>query len=426
MKKSLSILFFLFTFLIAVSFLSAQAGGRLSLWSFTDEVEDLINNYFRRDNRAIQIDYSYITIDQFENRLDRVLASGRGAPDVIALEDAFVRRYVESGELLDLTDIYEANRDRLMAYPVEVGTYNGRVYALSWQACPGAMFYRRSLARKYLGTDDPRVVQTFFSSIDRMMETAEKFKEKSKDSCVLVSSINDLFLPFLYARSSPWVVNGRLVIDPAMERYMDVCKTLRDSRMEGRVGQWSGGWFDGMSDELTDANMKQTEVFSYFLPTWGLHYVLKLYSTNYDGSVSTAGDWAMIQGPVPYRWGGTWLAVNKNTQNPSAARELISYITANDSFQERWVRDTGDLVTNLAVIQRISGSYSEPFLGGQNHYSAFAEIAGRVNGSLAQATDQIIEDLFREELNFFLDGDKTKAQTLADFRRQVQSQLGLQ
>jgi len=419
MKKTSAVFLSIILSIIIVSTLPAQTSGRLTVWSFTDEVGQMIDGYVRPAYRGAQITYTYTLTDQFEARLDPVLASGRGAPDVFALEAAFVRKYVESGLLLDLTDIYNENRSRLLTYPAEVGTYNGRVYALSWQACPGAMFYRRSLARKYLGTDDPQVVQTYFSSLNKMMETAKRLADSSGGLCVLTASREELFIPFLYARNSPWVVNERLVIDPVMEQYMDVCETLQENRLEGRVGQWSFGWFDGMRDELFNENGKRMEVFSYFLPTWGLHYVLKTNASE------TSGDWAMIQGPVPYRWGGTWLAAYRNTQNPGFARELIRYLTTDDNFLVRYAYDSGDLITSNTVIERIRNDFSEPFLGGQNHYAAFAQIAGNVNGRLDQATDQSIERFFLEEVTAYVNGEKSKAHALSDFRRQVQWGLGI-
>jgi len=260
-----------------------QNSNKLIIWSFTDEIANFTNNPtwgFKATHPNIQVDYSQTPSDQFQAKVDPVLQTGQGAPDIIALESAFVRKYVESGLLLDLTDIYEANKNKLLAYPVEVGTYKGKVYALSWQTCPGAMFYRRSLARKYLGTDDPKTVQTYFANFNKLLETAQLLNQKSNGSCVVVSSLGDLRNPFLSARKQPWIVDNKLVIDPAMEQYMDICKTLHDNRWEGRVGQWSEGWFNGM---------KREQVFSYFLPTWGLHYVLK---TN---TPQTSGDWAMIQ-----------------------------------------------------------------------------------------------------------------------------------
>jgi len=406
---------FLIMTLFAVNILSAQnLGGKLSVWSFTDEIREMVNKFFKPAYKNIQVQYIQIPSDQFQEAIDPLLASGKGAPDVITLEYAFIRKYVESGLLLDITDIYETNKNKMLAYPVEVGTYNGKVYALSWQATPGAMFYRRSLARRYLGTDDPDTIQEYFSNPDKFLETAKLLGEKSNGRCVVVSSLNELINPFLGARTQPWIVNRKLVIDPAMEKLMDISKTLHDNRLEGRVGQWSEGWFNGMKGELTDERGRLVEVFSYFLPTWGLHYVLKTNAPN------TSGDWAMIQGPAPYYWGGTWLGAWKNTQNPDAAKEFIRYLTTDNNFLESWVKETGDFVSNTEVVNKIKDNFSEPYIGGQNHYAAFSKIAKNINGKLSQKNDEIItDDLFREMIYSYLLGEKTKEQALADFRLQV-------
>ncbi|MDR0456445.1 MAG: ABC transporter substrate-binding protein [Treponema sp.] len=402
----------------------AQAGGRgagsgkLVIWSFTDELANMTNNYYKQSHPGVEVDYSQTPSDQFQAKIDPVLPTGQGAPDIIALESAFVRKYVESGLLLDITDVYEANKSKLLSYPVEVGTYNGKVYGMSWQACPGAMFYRRSLAKKYFGTDDPKTVQTYFTNFNKLLETAKLLKDKSSGSCVVVSSVSDLYNSFMSARKDPWVVNGKLVIDPAMEQYLDICKTLHDNRWEGRVGQWSEGWFAGMKGELRDEAGKPVEVFSYFLPTWGLHYVLK---TN---APDTSGDWAMIPGPSSYRWGGTWVGASKFTKNVDAVKEFIRYVTTDDAFLEAWAKDSGDMVSNVNVINKIKDAYSEPFLGGQNHYAEFAEMAKAVNGKLLQGSDEAIEGLFGEAMASFINGEKTKAQALADFRSQAEAQFG--
>ena len=424
MKKAFVILTAL---VILLSVSGCKKKDVLTVWSFTDELDEMINGaganpvslYYTKAFPDVKIEYSMTPTDQFPNKLDPVLQSGRGAPDVFALEAAFVRKYVESGLLLDLTDIYEANKYKLLAYPAEIGMYEGKVYGMSWQACPGAMFYRRSLAKKYLGTDDPAVVQTYFTDLNKFLETARLLKDKSNGLCVVVSSRGDLVNPFLGARKQPWVVNGKLVIDPAMEQLMDISKIIHDNRFDGRVGQWSEGWFAGMNGTLRDENNNLLEAFSYFLPTWGLHYVLK---TN---APDTAGDWAMIPGPAPYRWGGTWVGAWKNTKNPEGAKKLIAWLTTDDTFSERWALEKGDLVNNLNVVNKIKDNYSEPFLGGQNHYAEFAEMAKTVDGKLVQGTDQAIEGLFGEALTAFVEGEKTKAQALADFRSQVEITLGL-
>ena len=399
-----------------------DASNKLVVWSFTDELDGMITKYFQEDGRykgKYEIEYSLTPTDQFPNKLDPVLASGSGCPDVFALEDAFVRKYVESGLLLDLTDVYNEIKDKMIAYPAEVGTYNGKVYGLSWQVTPGAVFYRRSLAKKYLGTDDPAEVQKYLANWDKFLETAELLKSKSSGNCYIVSSTGDLLMPFKSGRKNPWVVNDKLVVDPVMEEYMEMCKTLKDRGIEGRVGQWSEGWFAGMKGVLADEAGNTKEVFSYFLPTWGLHYVLK---TN---APETAGDWAMCAGPVGYRWGGTWVGAWAKTKNPNAAKELIKYVATDDAFLEAWARDTGDVVSNAKVVNKIKDTFSEPFLGGQNHYAEFAEMAKSVNGKLSQGTDQAIEGIFGEAVGAYVNGEKTKDQAIADFKDQVAAQLSL-
>ncbi len=402
-----------------------KAGGKeeakkLVVWSFTDELQTMIDKYYKVDHPDIEVEYSLTPTDQFPNKLDPVLASGNGAPDVFALEDAFVRKYVEQGDklMLDLTDVYNEIKSKMIPYPAEVGMYNGKVYGLSWQACPGAYFYRRSLAKKYLGSDDPATVQKSFKDWNTFLATARNLKKASGGKCVILSTTGDLFKPFQGARKGPWIQGGKLVVDPAMEAYMDMAKTLKDEGLEGRQGQWSEGWFAGFKGELKDEAGKPVEVFGTFLPTWGLHYVLKPNAGN------TAGDWGMIAGPAPYRWGGTWVGAYKGTKVPKLAKDFIKYVATDDSFLTRWAKDTGDVVSNNNVINAIKDTYNEPFLNGQNHYAEFAAMANNVDGKLNQGTDQAVEGFWGEAVGSFVNGEKSKADALADFKKHVADELG--
>jgi ABC-type glycerol-3-phosphate transport system substrate-binding protein len=395
-----------------------DASKNLVVWSFTDELEGMINNYYKAAHPDITVEYSMTPTDQFPNKLDPVLQSGSGTPDVFALENAFVRKYIESDLLLPLDDVYEEVKGKMADYPMKIGSYNGHVYGMAWQVCPGALFYRRSLAKAYLGTDDPAEVQKYVANLDKFVETAKLLKEKSNGKCDIVSSTGDMFMPYKGARKSPWVVDDKLVIDPAMEKFMDMCKTLHDNNLEGRVGQWSEGWFAGMKGTLKDEKGNPIEVFCYLLPTWGLHYVLK------QNSPDTAGDWAMCAGPANYYWGGTWIAAYKNTKNPNAAKEMIKYLATDDTFLTAYAKASGDTVGNLNVQNALKDSFSDPYLDGQNHYKEFCEMAKGIDGSLIQGTDQQIESLFNEEVAAYTNGEKSKEQALKDFKAQVSSTMG--
>ena len=397
---------------------SAKSSDKLTVWSFTDELQGMIDEYYKPSHPNMQVEYSMTPTDQFPNKLDPVLQSGNGCPDVFALENAFVRKYIESGLLLPLDDVYAEVKDKMADYPMQIGSYNGHVYGMAWQVCPGALFYRRSLAKKYLGTDDPKAVQEYVKDLDTFVKTAALLKEKSNGLCDIVSSTGDMFMPYKAARKQPWVVNDALVIDPAMEKYMDMCKTLHDNNYEGRVSQWSEGWFAGMKGTLKDEYGNPVEVFCYLLPTWGLHYTLK------QNAPETSGDWAMCAGPANYYWGGTWIAAYKGTKNPDGAKEMIKYLATDDDFLLAYAKKSGDTVGNLKVQETLKDNMSEAFLDGQNHYKDFCEMAKGIDGSLIQGSDQQIEQLFSEEVAAYANGEKSKEQALADFKTQVSSTMG--
>jgi len=400
---------------VALGGLSAQS-KKLVIWSFTDELQKMIE-YYKADNPGVEIEFVLVPNDVYQSKLKPVLQSGTDAPDVFTLEAAYVKGYVGTGWMADISSL-SAKAANTMAYTKDIVTdANGRLRALSWQATPGAYFYRASLAKKYWGSDDPKVIQAKLSNLNNFVKAAEELKTKSKGTAVIISSQGDLFQVFKAGRKDPWVKNNTFVLDPVMLTLMDVVKSFRDKGYEGRVGQWSEGWFAGMKGALADAKGAAVEVMGYFLPTWGLHYVLK------QNAPETSGDWRMIQGPIPYFWGGTWVAAYNKSTNKAEALKFIEYVTTNEKFLTAWAKDTGDMVSNTKVVDAIKGTYKEPYLGGQNHYEAFAAMTKTINGKILSGYDQEIESIFQEQMTAFADGTKTKAVAVKDLKEAVASQF---
>jgi multiple sugar transport system substrate-binding protein len=66
----------------------------------------------------------------------------------------------------------------------------------------------------------------------------------------------------------------KLVIDPMVWSTSTLPNSCATTATNHRLQQWTEGWFAGMSDTLVGADGNPKKVFSYFLPTWGLPYVL--------------------------------------------------------------------------------------------------------------------------------------------------------
>ncbi len=404
----------------------------LKVWSFTNEINTMAIA-FEGKHPDVDVQYTLIpmTNGEYQTKLRAAIGTA-DTPDVIALEAAFVKEYVESDDILtDISDLLPA-AEAAKTYPsvLGVGTDNGVLKALSYQATPGALFYRRSLAKEYFGTDDPAEIQALLSDLDKFTAAAAVIKEKSGGNTYMVGSSGDFQNPFFANRAQPWVVDDALVVDPMVEKYVEIAKIFRDEGYEAQAAQWGEGWFAGMNDSLADANGTPKQVFSYFLPTWGLPYVLAPNAKSADGSKDTSGDWGVISGPLPYQWGGTWVGAVQGTPNLELAKEFITFATIDEENLTNWAtgvytneylkaidpevpddqaQAAGDFVSSQIVVEKITDSFDKSalseFLGGQNSYGGFAAAAPSVNSKLMTGSDDAIQRALNDPINQYLNGE---------------------
>jgi multiple sugar transport system substrate-binding protein len=414
----------------------AAAEGKtvLNVWSFTNEIMTMAIA-FEGKHPDVDVVYTMIpmTNGEYQTKLMATLGTDQ-VPDVVALEAAFVKSYVESDFLADLSSL-QADVDAAEVYPVvtEVGTADGVLKALSYQATPGALFYRRSLAKEYFGTDDPTEMQEILKDMDAYTAAAEVVKTKSDGNTYMVSSNGDFQNLFYANREQPWVVDDTLTVDPMVNKFVETAKIFRDNGYESQATQWQEGWFAGMNDSLVDAAGNPKQVFSYFLPTWGLPYTLATHATTEDGSSTTVGDWAIIPGPLSYQWGGTWVGAMKETKNMDLALEFIRFCTLDEENLTNWAtgvytndylkaidpevpgdqaQAAGDFVGSKVVVEKITDGFDDSamsdFLGGQNSYGGFAAAAPSVSARLMQGSDDAIQRALNDPVNSYLAGEITE------------------
>lgn len=431
---------------------AGKVGGTLKIWSFTTELNTMAVAY-KEAHPEVNVEYTMIpmTNGEYQTKVKAAISSG-DVPDVIALEAAFVRDYVESDFLLPLDDLVpQAKSIEVYPFVLDVGTFEGTTKAFSYQATPGAVFYRRSIAKKYLGTDDPVKVQEMMKDMDSFKEVAKILHDKSNGDVFAVCSSGDFNNLFFANRETPWVVDGELNIDQKVYDMIETAKEFRDNGWEAQATQWGQGWFAGMNDSLVDAAGNPKQVFAYFLPTWGLPYVLMPNATqkvvdNTTVGESTVGDWACINGPMPYYWGGTWMGVMDSSKNVATAKSFIEFATLNESTLKNWAlgkytndylkkidpnigdsqsQGAGDFVCSQKVVREITSQFdnaeTSAFLAGQNSYSGFAKAAPAISLKLMQGTDDAIQRSLNDPLNNYVEGKSTLDECIAAFKDEVRT-----
>ena len=158
---------------------------------------------------------------------------------------------------------------------------------MCWQATPGCFIYRTDIAKEVLGTDDPAKVQEYVKDWDTFLDTAETMKQAGYK---MLSGPSDAKKPIIDQRTSAWVENDTVNIDPVITEYLEFAKKLYDGEYTNNNAQWSDGW----NTDFT------ADVFGYFGCTWFTYW-----SINDKEGSETYGKRNMCQGPTTYHWGGT-------------------------------------------------------------------------------------------------------------------------
>ena len=402
----------------------------LKVWSFTNELPTMISDYYLADHPGeFEMEFTMVDNDQFEAKLDAALMSGEG-PDIWGINVANVKKYVNSGVLADMNDLLDRAREIGIAnYVISLGTdTEGTLRTLSFQATPGAIWYRRSIAEKYLGVSEPEDVTPLFADLDAMHETALKLHDASDGKCYLMCDPSELWFIFDGARTSPFVVDDKIVIDPIMKDFMEALKVYMDEGLIINTPSYAEGWYASMSDSLRDAGGDPIEIFCYPNATWFGNFCAAPSAVSTDGTVDTTGDWAIIKSPNFFFNGGTFWGVNANSKNVDLAKKVFEYLTLDTDFLERYCASTGDYPASAAVAEALTPDMAFDLLNNQNHYLVFNEIAGNI---VEKYTDNYFDDTIR---GFFMDqaieyanGNKDMDTALNDYQEALIGQYpGLQ
>ncbi|MBB6637130.1 ABC transporter substrate-binding protein [Cohnella thailandensis] len=408
----------------------------INLWAFTDEIPNM-EAKFIQTHPDLNVEFKNTVIattdGAYQPALDQALAAGgKDAPDIYAAESAFVLKYTQgdaSGYAanyadLGLTDdmVKEAG---IAQYSVDIGTLDGNLKGLGYQATGGSFIYRRSIAKEVFGTDDPATIKDAVGpGWDKFFDAAAKLKDKGY---AIVSGDGDIWHPIENSSDKGWIVDGKLHIDPKREQFLDYSKKLTDEGYSNGTQDWQEAWYADMSGSGAKP------VFGFFGPAWLINYVM-------NGQVKdTNGDWAVTEPTTGFFWGGTWVLANKDvTKDDAKAKvvaEFIKWITLDTSdtgLQNYWAngtlkdgeQGTKDSVASSVVMAKSNGTVE--LLGGQNMFEVFVPANANATGKNLTQYDESINQIWRDQVRSYAAGKKSREDALKDFKQNVKDQLGIE
>ena len=387
---------------------NTDLSGTLEVWGWTTDPEYQIEA-FEKAYPNVTVNYTMIGTD-YDTKMQTIVDNRTEGPDVFYADVKTVKNYIESDAWETLTDDpYNIDVSDSEDYTVKLGSdSDGNVKALSYQATPGGFWYKRDLAKKYLGTDDPDEISEMLSTTEGMLDVAEKLKEGSNGETHMFASYKDLWQFANYGmRSVAWVDGNKFQMDDYIQEFFDLAKTVRDNDYDAKIDTWSEAWYASCADD---------SVFGYAEPTWGLQYVIQ------TGAPDSEGNWGLASMPAAYFNGGSYLGVYQESQNKELAAEYVKFVCTNKDFLTQYANDKGDYTSLKSVNKEIADSgYEESWCAGQNTFKFFSDQMDKINTDIVTKYDDTIGNLMLNNVDLYLNGQLDKDAAIAQFKDDVAS-----
>lgn len=390
--------------------------GKLTFWHFNKDESPNIVREFNRVYPNIEIALSVIPDkdQQYQNKLAASIRAGAGVPDVFAVESAFAKKFVDMpNAYADLTERAKDHVSNMIPYTIQVGTdNNGLLKALSNQGTPGALAYKKSAAKKYLGTDESIKIADMMSTPEKMLKAAKTLKEKSGGKVSLFPTFEEPLRMYIGGRSKSWVVNDKLTIDQKMLDFIDFAKTLRNNNYAAEFDQWSPSW--------TSAIASDEKALIWVCPYWGIPWIV---GSN-DKKAIEGERWGLARPTFPYFWGGTWFGIYNKSYMQDVAWSFIKHITTDKEWMQKWANNYMDFPNNLEILSEGAPEINK--IMGVDTYKFYNQFIREIDGSNLSKYDDVIESEYIDYLRLYLEGKiKTRDEMLKAFKDKVESTLGI-
>ena len=350
----------------------------------------------------------------YQDKLDEALlnqanASADEKVDLFLAEADYILKYVNSEYTQDVTKMGVTDFSNTYEYTVQACTSTeGVVKGVSFQCCPSALIYRRSIAKEVLGTDDPAEVQELLSDWDKFNAVAATAKDKGY---YMTASDAETYRVFSNNVTSAWVdADGKLNIDSAIQAWMDQAKTYSDNGYTINTGIW---------DDAKNVQMfADGKTMCFFGPAWYFNFCM---GNAQDPDKGCSGDWAICEGPQAHFWGGTWLLAASGSDNTELVADIMNAFINDEDICSGLVSDQAQFSNNQKVNQKFAEdpTYGNAFLGGQNDTAVFVELAKNIKFENQTIYDQLLNEGLQQYWREYCQGTVTEEEAMANFYKYI-------
>ena len=406
MKKILSlVLALMLVFSVASLALAEETGKVLKFYAWNEEFKGFFEKYYTLPE-GVTVEWVINPSDGgvYQQKLDDALMNGEQV-DMFLAEADYIQKYADSEFTQDIVAMGVTDFSNAYEYTVKAASdANGVVKGVSFQCCPSALIYRRSIAKDVLGTDDPAEVQAALDSWEKFEAVAADAKAKGY---YMTASFAETYRPFSNNCTSAWVdEENNLQYDAQIEAWIAQTEKFIENGYTLTAGIW---------DEEKNVQMfADGKTMCFFGPAWYFNFCM---GNAQDPEKGCSGDWAICEGPAAHFWGGTWLMAPAGTENADIVADIMNTFINNEEVCTALVANEAQFSNNKAVNAKFAAdeSYGSAFLGGQNDVAVFAAMTDNIKWENHTIYDQFMNEGLQNAMQEYFKGTATKEEAYAKF-----------
>jgi multiple sugar transport system substrate-binding protein len=342
-----------------------KAGGTITYWTWGPSAQKQVEAFQTQyPNVKVNLVNAGTGNDEY-TKLQNVIKSGSGAPDVAAIEYFALPQFAIPGDLVDLTQYgFDAFKSDFTPSTWAAVHSGGGLYGLPQDSGPMAMFYNKKLFDKH-GIAVPK-------TWDEYVADAKKLHQEDPTKYIAVDSGDPVFAMGMIwqAGGRPFAVDGKNISinlqDAGTMKWTGVWNQLVQNGLVANIPGWSDAWFKAISSgtiATVPAGAWMAGVLEGLKGGKGEWRVAPL--PTYDGQ------------PVTAEHGGSSQAILKQSKNPALAAAFVRWLKSPAGV--KLLLDAGAFPSTVADLRSPTFLNQAPTnFGGQKINQVLTEAAGTV------------------------------------------------
>jgi cellobiose transport system substrate-binding protein len=318
--------------------------------------------------------------------LQQNLNAAKGTIDVAGIEVGRIADVTQNlaAKFTDLNTLGAASEESNF-YPWKwkaATTADGKVLGLGTDVGPIAIAYRTDLFKQAgLPTDRDELAKKW-TSWDAFLAMGEQYKAKMGTRSAFIDTSSGTFNTILGGSVKQYYdESGTPVYDsnPAVKQAWDLSVKAIQQGLTGKVKQFDDAWNKGFSSG---------SFATVGAPSWMIGYIKG------QAGAKGSGQWDIAPGPNSANWGGSYLAIPKNSQHAKEAYDLIKYLTSAQQQVTLFKKGGNFPSSSVAAADPAVSGYTEPYFNNAPTGKIFGEVASKLPVQIVGPKDGVVKDAF--------------------------------